>query len=264
MSGAEYTRGRFVWHDLMTRDPGRAGAFYSELFGWRVQELDMGPMGKYKMLMNGPRQEDGVGGIMPLDGAPAEIPNHWINYIGVVNVDEACKVAAEHGGKVCVPPFDIPNVGRTAVLEDPSGAVFSPFRGSDDRGERPSERPKPGQFCWFENLCEKPEANRKFYSALFGWNWRDSQIPGIEYWLADRDEKGNRIETCGLMKKQPQVPASYWQSYVAVADIKASTARAKTLGANLLHEDRIPGVGSFSIFLDPTGAAIALYEGEQK
>ena len=115
--------GRFVWHDLMTTDAARALPFYTTLFGWRAETMPMGGAGEYTMFHVG---DEGLGGMVPLDPAHG-IASHWIAYVTVPNVDAACEQATALGGTVGVPPTDIPNVGRFAVVEDPQGAVFSPF-----------------------------------------------------------------------------------------------------------------------------------------
>jgi predicted enzyme related to lactoylglutathione lyase len=52
-------------------------------------------------------------------------PPHWMTYIAVDDVDQSAAKVWELGGKVCVPPTDIPNTGRFCVVNDPSGATFS-------------------------------------------------------------------------------------------------------------------------------------------
>ena len=66
-----------------------------------------------------------VAGIMgqPL-GAPP-MPPAWGTYVTVDNVDESCKRAADLGGKLIVPPSDVPGVGRFAVIQDPQGALLN-------------------------------------------------------------------------------------------------------------------------------------------
>jgi len=51
-----------------------------------------------------------------------EMPSHWSLYIPVPDVDACLARAVELGGKVCVPAFDVPGVGRIARLDDPAGA----------------------------------------------------------------------------------------------------------------------------------------------
>jgi len=52
-------------------------------------------------------------------------PPHWITYIAVDDVDELVTKVWELGGSICVPPTNIPNTGRFAVINDPTGATFS-------------------------------------------------------------------------------------------------------------------------------------------
>lgn len=253
---ALFTKGRFVWHDLMTRDPAKARVFYAELMAWKINEVDMGPMGKYAMLLNG---AEGLGGIMPLTGAPAQVPSHWIQYVSVEDVDAACKTAASAGGKVCVPAFDIPGIGRTAVLEDPGGAVISPFRAKDGEMKPETERPAIGDFCWFENLTSKPAETKAFYEKVFGWTYEKMPAPGMEYFVAKSGDK----QRAGLMAKPQGVPASAWLPYLNVQKLEDAVKRAEKLGATkLMGEQAMPGIGRWQVIADPTGAAVALFQGE--
>lgn len=115
--------GTFVWQELMTPDPARAGAFFGALLGWTCREVDMGHMGMYTIASHGGKD---LAGMMKMDGPMWDgIPPHWMAYIAVPDVDAAAAKVAELGGKVCVPPFDIAGVGRVAVINDPTGAVVS-------------------------------------------------------------------------------------------------------------------------------------------
>ena len=63
MTAPTQTTARFVWHDLMSRDPEKAKAFYTELFGWKIQIKDMGEFGEYDMLMAGATPIGGIVGL---------------------------------------------------------------------------------------------------------------------------------------------------------------------------------------------------------
>ena len=67
-----------------------------------------------------------VGGMMavPMPG----VPPHWLNYVTVESADASAARVTELGGKICKPPFDIPNVGRIAIVQDPQGAFFGLFQ----------------------------------------------------------------------------------------------------------------------------------------
>jgi predicted enzyme related to lactoylglutathione lyase len=114
------THGAFSWNELSTTDPAAAATFYAALFGWSVKEMGA-EMGGYRVVSVG---ETGVGGIMKCpEGQP--IPPHWGAYVTVDDVEQTIAKCTELGGKVVVPPMDVPNVGRMALLQDPQGAVIS-------------------------------------------------------------------------------------------------------------------------------------------
>ena len=111
---------RVCWHELASRDAAAAGEFYSALFGWtpEVMEMEGTP---YTMFLSG---EDRAAGMLQMTEEWGDIPSHWMMYIAVEDCDAAAARVTELGGQVCVPPTDIP-VGRFAVVNDPQGGTFS-------------------------------------------------------------------------------------------------------------------------------------------
>ena len=112
--------GAFGWFELMTTDVEAAKTFYKGLFGWEYETVPI-PEAEYTIV-----KVDGVAvaGIM---GQPEEskgMPPSWDIYITVDDVDATVKSVTELGGKVLRPAFDIPEVGRFCVLQDPQGAVI--------------------------------------------------------------------------------------------------------------------------------------------
>ena len=120
-------QGAFSWSELMTTDVESAIKFYSNLFGWKTENMPMGDM-KYTIVKVG---EEGLGGIMPIPAQAQGTPPNWGVYVTVDDVDETAKKAEKLGGKILVPPTDIPNVGRFFVLQDPQGAVISAIEYGD-------------------------------------------------------------------------------------------------------------------------------------
>jgi predicted enzyme related to lactoylglutathione lyase len=114
--------GKFSWHELMTNDVESSKKFYTELMGWTLEEFPMEEGESYWVVKTGEEEE---GGIMWTPPAAEGAPPHWGVYITVDNVDECAKKAEQLGGKVLVPPMDIPQVGRFALLKDPQGAAFA-------------------------------------------------------------------------------------------------------------------------------------------
>jgi hypothetical protein len=109
--------GEFCWNELLTSDLEAAGKFYSTLFGWTQTPFN-GPV-PYTIFRLG---EKGVGGMMPQQQPGT--PPLWLSYIAVANCDASAAQAEKLGGKICMPPKDIPTIGRIAVLTDPQGAPF--------------------------------------------------------------------------------------------------------------------------------------------
>lgn len=109
------------------------------------------------------------------------------------------------------------------------------------------------------NTTDLPKA-KEFYGKLFSWNLEDTPMPNGVYTLI---KPGSGTGGGMMTHPMPGAPST-WLAYVQVDDINASTEKARSLGANIVvgpHE--IPGVGSFSIFLDPTGAALAMFQPKQ-
>ena len=112
--------GAFSWSELMTSDPEGAKKFYTELFGWKTEDLPMEGMTYTAVKIGG----DAVGGIMPMAPGTEGMHPAWGVYVTVDNVDDTAGRVAELGGKILHPPTDIPDVGRFCVLSDPQGAVI--------------------------------------------------------------------------------------------------------------------------------------------
>jgi uncharacterized protein len=125
--GAEVVNGpgALSLNQLNTSDPEAAQRFYTELFGWRFEQVSDTPpyWGVY-------RGEHTNAGMMPLPpGAPA--PSHWLAYFGIDDIDAAADQIGSTGGTVMVPPQEVPG-GRILVAQDPQGAVFALFAGRFD------------------------------------------------------------------------------------------------------------------------------------
>jgi uncharacterized protein len=111
-------------------------------------------------------------------------------------------------------------------------------------------------FVHVELHTQDPEKAKKFYKDLFDWKFED--VPDMDYTIINVGEgTGGGMMKCPM----PENARPQWVPYVLVDDIVASTGKAKSLGAELLLDvTEVPGAGQFSMFLDPTGAAFALWK----
>jgi len=115
------THGTFCWNELCTNNVDEARDFFTSLLGWTTSEMPMENM-TYTMFNAG---DTAVGGMFKITPEMGDMPPHWMAYIAVDDVDAVAAKVEGLGGKICVPPTDIPDVGRFCVLTDPTGAAIS-------------------------------------------------------------------------------------------------------------------------------------------
>ncbi|MEM8787802.1 MAG: VOC family protein [Pseudomonadota bacterium] len=116
--------GRIRWSELMTRDPEAATAYHTKVCGWAFEAMEMEDGQTYHIAST----PDGMPAAGVMDMRPmehlAQVPPHWFTYIAVDDVDAAVAETAAAGGRVQRAPWDVPGVGRIAILADPTGAVM--------------------------------------------------------------------------------------------------------------------------------------------
>jgi predicted enzyme related to lactoylglutathione lyase len=114
------SHGKFYWNERMTRDVGKAKKFYADTLGWSFDGMPMPGGGTYWVA----KMDDApVGGIFDIGGPEySGVPEGWMPYIAVDDVDARVKKAVAAGAKLMKPAFDVPNVGRIVILQEPGGA----------------------------------------------------------------------------------------------------------------------------------------------
>ncbi|MCG3172453.1 MAG: putative glyoxylase CFP32 [Myxococcota bacterium] len=253
------SQGRFVWYDLNTSDVEKAKKFYGAVMGWTFTEQDMGGM-KYTMFNN---NGESLGGFAPLDPSMKGVPSHWIAYCTVLDVDAAAKKAEKLGGKVLVPPMDIPDVGRFCMIADSTGAAIAPFKFVEGREEEDKANaktpPKVGEICWNELLTNNEDLSGKFASEIFGWTAKTENMGGRPYTTFFRNDHWS----AGMMKMPPEAKGapSFWQKYLLVANCAEATEKVKKAGGKVMMANmEIPNMGVMSVCEDTTGAVFGLWE----
>ncbi len=113
--------GAVSWSELITSDVDGAKDFYGKLFNWTFEDAPMEGATYTVFNVNG----EEVGGMMPMQEASQSMPPAWGLYITVDDVDAVAEKAGTMGAKIMMPPADIPEVGRFAMLQDPQGAFIS-------------------------------------------------------------------------------------------------------------------------------------------
>lgn len=256
MEISKHTPGTFCWVELGTTDQNAAKAFYSELFGWSVNDVPMGPDGVYTMFqLNG--KDVGAAYQQGQDQISQGVPPNWLSYIAVENANDAATAITAAGGTVIMGPFDVMDVGRMAVVQDPGGATFAIWQAGNGIGAQ--LKSENNTFCWNELATRDVEAAKTFYSTVFGWNAVTKGDGPMTY--TEIDLNGQQFG--GMMKMAAEwgeMP-SHWMVYFAVADCDASVQKVESLGGKVcVPPTDIPNTGRFAVLQDPQGAFFSVIQ----
>ena len=230
--------GAFSWAELATSDLSAAKAFYAVVFGWDYNDIPLGDGQVYSMAQIGGKNAAAL-----YQGDP---PPHWNNYVTVDDVDAISARVEELGGQLVAPPFDVMDVGRMAVLQDPTGAVFQVWEAKKHIGAKILN--EPGALCWTELTTSDTKAAEQFYTQLFGWTPKHSAAGApMEY----PEFSVSGTPSIGMMAKPKDMPAhipSYWMPYFQVTSVDGSASKAKELGGKvMIGPQDIPDAGRFAI-----------------
>jgi uncharacterized protein len=251
------SKGRFVWHELLTTDIAAAQKFYPQITGWTIQNWGEGA-NAYPMWVNG---EAPLGGamILPDQAKKMGAPPNWMAYISTPDTDATAKEVAKLGGKVLREPFDIPEIGRVAILADPQGAVFAAFTAAGDDMPHNAE-PALGEFSWHELATTDYKAAFEFYSKIFGWKQigdAPEVAPGMIYLMYGQ---GNEMYggMFTISKDMPMPPA--WLHYVRVPNADEAAKKTVQLGGKIANGPMdVPGGDRVAQLIDPQGAMFAVH-----
>lgn len=247
-----YAPGTPCWVDLATPDLDAAESFYRELFGWEIPELsNSAEMGGYRRAKLGGRD---VAGAMPLmqEGQPPA----WSTYVSVDDADAIGRAIQENGGTMIAEPMAVASYGRLAVFTDPEGAFFGIWEPADFAGAELVN--EPGAFSWNEFETRDPDAAKRFYGAVFGWEFEAGEdMEEMVYYVATVD--GERVAGMADVKGKmaDEIPA-HWMTYFSVEDAEGAVEKVKA-GGGTVHFGPIDiPVGRFAMATDPWGAAFAV------
>ena len=226
---ANRTTGSFIWYELLTSDLMGAKTFYDAVVGWTIADKSDFP-NDYRMI----ERSDGgfAGGAMQLTD---EMRQHgarptWLAYLYSDDVDGQAADIERDGGKILLAPFDIPGVGRVAMVADPSGVPFyimkpTPPAGDPDAQSDVFSVDQPQHVRWNELATSDQDGAIAFYGKHFGFI-QEGAMPMGEM----GDYKFIYIgptRVGAVMRKPPQLPVSMWSFYIGVDDIDRAAEAVK-------------------------------------
>lgn len=250
--------GSFCWIELATSDQKAAKAFYGTLFGWSANDAPMAPGDVYTIFQLEGR-DCAAAYTLRKEQRAQRVPAHWMLYVAVASADAAANKAAQLGGKVLVPPFDVASFGKMAVLQDPTGPILSIWEPKGGQGTGITG--VGGTLCWADLSSPDPARATKFYGDLFGWKMTadtDDDPPSGYQHIQNGDQfiGGVLPNPKSEAKVQP-----HWLPYFLVTNCDMTAAKAKELGAAfLLPPTTMEGVGRYAVIADPQSAVFAIFQ----
>jgi hypothetical protein len=247
--------GSFIWYELMSTDPDASKAFYDSVVGWNIGPKPAGDM-DYRMIS----ASDGhIGGVLRLTD---EMSAHgarptWLGYFGVDDVDATVAKAVARGGNVLMPAWDIPNVGRIAMVTDAQGLPFYVMRGASDGSSTAYGRMAMGHVSWNELLTPDQDAALAFYGELFGITKSGAMPMGAlgDYTFLQHSGAG----IGAMMTTPPAGSKSGWGFYFRVPEIESAKDRIARGGGTVTQGPmEVPGGEMVLNAVDPHGAAFGL------
>lgn len=238
-SSGSYRSGDFVWYDLVTDDPVAAKRFYARMFGWSFSRDRNG----YSIIRSDGEYLGGIFANEELD--PSANDARWIPSVSVTDVDTAAAKASALGGTVLVEPENMQGRGRTAVIEDPQGAIVALLR--SEQGDPAEQTVVSGDWLYLQHWTPDVDASAAFYNQLLDYTRRGNLL---------RHGASNRAL---LVEIDLENTGANWVPMVLVPDIGEGVSRVRALGGFVhIEPDEQFGDGRMALVADPTGGAFLL------
>jgi uncharacterized protein len=267
-----YPAGVPCWVDTNQPDPGAAAELYGGLFGWEFEDvMPAGSPGSYLIGRLDGRDVAAVGS----QDEGETTPPAWNTYMAVESADEAATRASAAGGTTLQAPFDVQDIGRMAVLGDPSGAPFCVWEAKEFHGAQAVN--EPGSWVFSELNTPDADGAAAFYGDVLGWELTSFgggftvfRLPGYGDHLAKGDpELRERQSSEGAPEGFEDAVAwlapggngeapPHWSVTFSVDDADAAAARAAELGGQVVVPPFDAPYVRMTVLTDPQGATFTV------
>jgi predicted enzyme related to lactoylglutathione lyase len=249
-----YPPGTFCFADLGTTDADGAKSFYGAVFGWELEDVPVPDAPPYTLAKIGGKTV----AALYQRGEDVPGPPAWLSYVTVEDAEASAAGAAELGATTIDGARDVMGIGRMAVLQDPTGAVFAIWQPIQSIGAELVN--DPGAITLNQLNTGDTDGAQSFYTGLFGWRFEAVEASGEQpFWGIYNGERLNG----GMMPLPPGEDAPpHWLVYFTSTDLEDSVGRITGGGGGVLIEPMAIPTGRIAIAADPQGAAFALFQGE--
>ena len=246
-----YAPGTFCWADLGTADPDGGTAFYTGVFGWEAVDMAVNGGGGNATTF----QVTGLDVCALHRHDPRQGPPAWLCYVSVDDVDGVTERAVEAGANVVQAPLDVYAACRSAVIEDPTGAVVGLWEPRRRIGATLVN--DPGAMCLNQLNTSDPDRATAFYTEVFGWQITFVGSDEQPYYGI---HNGGALNG-GMMPLPPGLGRPHWLPYFTSVDVDAAVQTITDLGGQVLVPPMsVPG-GRIVVASDTEGLPFALFQG---
>jgi len=239
--GVQRNIGRFVRYELHTSDVQGAARFYSDLFGWSIEAAEDDGEGVFQIR----RQGRLIGRLRAYD-ASRKIPEGWMSWVSVNDVDDMMRDVEANGGKILRHPWTV-REERRALLVGPTGGTFGIVRA--DNGDGPDEDPAEGGWYWSQLWTTDFETSVNFYGVIGTYVTTVYPYQKLTYVVFENDGRRRAVVVRG-----PKGQPSRWLPVVRVRNVEKMVNEAQALKARVLVAPReIAGLGSIAVLQSPVG-----------
>jgi predicted enzyme related to lactoylglutathione lyase len=231
---SEYPEGTPCWVDAQLPDVEAGRRFYGELFGWTFEDQ---PQGTVRALKDG---EPVASLAHKTDG---RLPTVWTVSFTTPDAEALCRRIRAAGGQVVSPPAPFGDLGVTALVTDPEGAVFSLWQPGTTPGF--GRRHEPGTFAWVQLYTRDTDTANTFYGGLF----HDALFG------PDTDPDFGRAPVSDVFAAE--MPPHFLVHF-AVEDVDAGLREVTRLGGRVQVPPFETSYGTAAVVTDNQGASFAL------
>ncbi|PYC76694.1 VOC family protein [Streptomyces tateyamensis] len=251
-----YKPGTPCWIELMVPDQQAALDFYCDLFGWQGQ---VGPpeLGGYAVCTLKGKAVAGIMKAMNPDGTVPDPlpPTVWTTYLATDSIDTTVKGVTDAGGTVVAGPMEVMDLGRMAVVADPTGAVVGLWQSGTFGGAGIVN--EHGALIWNELITADLPAASAFYSSVLPVTTRSSEMPGAEGYIefqVDGRAVGGMMDLSALPPGTPP----HWQAYFHVDSVDEVQDAAVRAGGSVLAPAFDMAAGRMAVLADPQGGRFSV------